>query len=468
MAKKIALILLCGILSLNISAQHPYEPLLGFWKGTLKIMSGDSLSLVMAVLPDGDSVKVELDSPDQFVTGIAVDFFSFQQDSIEFKVRSMATTYTGTYDSSTQMIVGTFMQGKFKRKLSLSKIKERPVIYRPQEPHPPYPYREEEVTILHPDTKSPWIQGTLTLPENKSPRALVILISGSGWQDRDETIMGHKPFKVMADFLTRHDYAVFRYDDLPQYFFRQATTKDFADAVSLIIDSLSAQPRFQELPAGLLGHSEGGLVAFMTAACDKRVNFVISMAGMADGMKNTLLYQIEAITGKDSNFTKEDIDASLEISNKIYSAIEKSKTKEKALEKCKRILENYDAKYSDEQKNKIGLSFENRMATLSIIASPWYYYLFHIDTKDFIKKVRCPVYALNGENDLQVDYRTHLEVLRLNLPPNKQTKIVSFPKLNHLFQESETGLPSEYGLIEQTISPDVPESIVKWLIEIGY
>ena len=229
MTKKIALILLCGLLILNISAQHSYESLLGFWKGSLKIMSGDSISFVMAVLPDGDSVKVELDSPDQFVTGIAVDFFSFQHDSIEFKVRSMATTYTGTYESSTQMIVGTFMQGKFKRKLSLSKIEFRTVIYRTQEPHPPYPYREEEVTILHPDTKSPWIQGTLTLPENKSPRALVILISGSGWQDRDETIMGHKPFKVMADFLTRHDYACFGMTTFLNIFFRQPTPKTFAD-----------------------------------------------------------------------------------------------------------------------------------------------------------------------------------------------------------------------------------------------
>lgn len=460
---KIKLFFILLILSLNILAQHPYQSIIGNWKGKLKTVSGESITLLVAIIPHGDSVHVELDSPDQYATEIPVNFFSFKNDTISLKVFSLYASYTGVYNAETASIVGYFTQGNIKRKVILEKSEERWRMNRPQEPQPPYPYIEEEISILHPEEKRSWIQGTLTLPQDTSPKALIILISGSGWQDRDEKIMGHKPFKLIAHHLTQHGIAVFRYDDLPHDFFQQATTQDFVDAVSLILDSLSIQPRFSNLKKGLLGHSEGGLVAFMTAAKDERVDFIISLAGMADNLKQTLLYQVEAISSQDTTFTQEDIEASIKISKEVYNTIEKAKTKQDALKKCKKILEKYDSKFSNEQKNKLGLSIENRLATLQLISSPWYFYLFHLNPTHFIKKVSCPVYALNGEKDLQVDYLAHLSLIKKYLPKNELHKIQSFPNLNHLFQECETGLPMEYGKIEQTMSPEILESIVAWL-----
>lgn len=454
------------IMSLSIFAQHPYQTILGYWKGDLKTVAGESIALLIAIIPDGDSIRVELDSPDQYVTEIPVDIFSFDNDTLVFHVFSLSARYNGVYDEENQQISGLFTQWNVKRKVVLKKVAERWQMLRPQEPQAPFPYLEEKITILHPELQRTWIDGTLTLPRDNAPKALVILISGSGWQDRDETIMGHKPFKLIADYLTRCDIAVFRYDDLPKNFFQQATTPDFADAVTIIIDSLAMQARFQHLKKGLLGHSEGGLVAFMTAANDKRVDFVISMAGMADKLKNTLLYQVEAISSLDSSFTEKDMIASMQISKEIYTAIEKAKNSSTALKKCKKILEKYDTQFGDEQKNKIGLSLENRLATLQLISSPWYFYLFHLNPVNFIKKIDCPVYALNGEKDLQVDWHTHLQLIQKHLPANKKNKIQSFPNLNHLFQECETGSPSEYGKIEQTISPVVLEHIKNWLFTI--
>lgn len=461
------LISLCLFINKQLVAQQNYAKLQGFWQGKLKLLTKDSLSLLFVISVENDTLIGELDSPDQFVTNIPIDYFFYENDSIFLKASSISATFSGVYDEEKDEIFGYFIQNRVKRSLRLKKTENRLLFPRPQTPQAPYPYFVEDIIIKNPHTQVPWIMGTLTLPETP-PQALLILISGSGWQDRDETIFGHKPFKVIADYLTRENYAVFRYDDLPPYFFNQATTKDFVDAVALIVDSLSIDERLKTIPIGLLGHSEGGLVALMLGANDERIDFIITLGGMVDGLKNTLLYQLEAISSKDTNLTAEELKASLVISEKVYSAIEKTKSPPKALKKCKKILEKYDSQFTDLEKEKLGLAIENRVAVLQMIASPWFFYLFHQQPKKYVKKINSPLYALYGEKDLQVNYYTNIALLKRYLPKNRFHKLESFPSLNHLLQESNTGLPQEYGKIEQTIAPKVLESIKKWLFTLNF
>ncbi|MEG1556741.1 MAG: dienelactone hydrolase family protein, partial [Bacteroidales bacterium] len=297
-------------------------------------------------------------------------------------------------------------------------------------------------------------------------KALLILISGSGWQDRNETIFGHKPFKVMADYFTRNGYAVYRYDDFPKGEFAKSTTLDFADAVFLIVNFFKNDKRFQDCPVGLIGHSEGGLITFIAASQDKRIDFIISLAGVGEHISQTLLYQMEAITRANGELSEAEVAESVEISSHLYSILEKSKSKEKALKECGDYYDAYTRNMPQEVKERIGVSTGKKIAMMQTLGSPWFYTLFHLYPKQYLKKVKCPVYALNGEKDLQVNYISNLGGIQKYLAKNKNLKIESFPGLNHLFQECETGLPEEYGKIEQTISPLVLERMLNWMNEI--
>ena len=449
------LVLMC-IMPFAVLAQM--EALTGLWQGRMAV-GGDSLSLVLVVERQGDSLNVVLDSPDQFVTDIAVDECSFVNDTLRFSVRDLNAAYVGRYDGL--RIKGRFTQYGRKMKLNLSPASERRLFPRPQEPQPPYPYREVELSFPYDDALPP-INGTLTLPTDAVSKAVVILLTGSGRQDRDETIFRHKPFKVIADYLTRAGYAVFRYDDPPYSTFAKQTTFDFARQAQVVFDTLSARPELAGSPVGFLGHSEGGMVAWIAAAAQPKTAFVISLAGMGTPISEILLYQNRAI-GEKAGFPEEQLRSNDQLNSSIYKIMEKAKTPEAAGKKLDAFFKNYMKKMTDEQRKEAHLTDIERTAIRAQLTSPWMFTLFHIQPVDYLKQVQCPVLALNGDRDLQVEAASNLAGIKAGLLKSPSVTCRTLSGLNHLMQECETGIVEEYGAIEQTMSPQVLEMMAEWL-----
>ena len=434
------------------------EALIGLWQGRMAV-GGDSLTLVLVVEKQGDSLNVVLDSPDQYVTDIAVDECSFVNDTLRFSVRDLNAAYVGRYDG--QRIKGRFTQYGRRMKLNLSPATERRLFPRPQEPQPPYPYREVELSFPY-DDALPLINGTLTLPTDAAPKAVVILLTGSGMQDRDETIFRHKPFKVIADYLTRRDFAVFRYDDPPYSTFAKQTTIDFARQAQVVFDTLSARPELAGAPVGFLGHSEGGMVAWISAAAQPKTAFVISLAGMGTPISEILLYQNRAI-GEKAGLPEAQLRSNDQLNSSIYEIVEKAKTPEVAGKKLDAFFKNYTKKMTEEQRKEAHLTDIEMAAIRAQVISPWMFTLFHIHPADYLKRVQCPVLALNGDRDIQVEAASNLSGIKAGLLKSPSVTCRTLPGLNHLMQECETGTVEEYGAIEQTMSPQVLEMMGEWL-----
>lgn len=444
------LLLFITILSGTLVAQN----IDGYWEGSLKITPRDSLRLGMFIKQTGDTLHIELDSPDQYAFGMPAQQVRFLHDTLNWKAPSLNASFQGVYNAGGNTITGTFTQNRQRFPITLAPS-ERTVLHRPQMPEPPYPYQSEDIRFRTRDGKLVLIDGTLTKPASGSPNALFILISGSGWQDRDESLMGHKPFLVIADHLTRtQNAAVFRYDDFPQAIFRKSTTLDFADGVQLVMDSLLARPDLAGLPIVLLGHSEGSIVAFIVGSKDTRVSKIITLGGVAQPIHEVLLYQIRAIYETDTVLTPAEIDKTVELSKEIYQLARKSKTAQEAARRIGEFWDNQSAKLTPEEQRRYNLTPESKFTSIQQLTSPWLFTLFHLDPKTYLKKVHCPVIAINGEKDLQVDAVANQELMRkyLNKKQNHQFFIIA--NANHLLQTCTTGNPSEYGIIEETLGEE--------------
>lgn len=446
-----------------------FSQIVGIWEGKLPVGT-DSLRLVLAVEQHGDSLWAEMDSPDQYVAGIEVNSISFQHDTLRLKAKSVGATFQGVYNAGNEKIVGVFRQGGGKLPLTLHRVAERWQLHRPQTPQEPFPYDEEEVRLQFPHATlgNIPIRGMLTYPTRKHEfnGKLLILVSGSGWQDRDESIMGHKPFAVIADYLTRKGYAVFRYDDFPVAQYAKCTTLDFADATSFAVNYFKLyNEHFRQAKVGIAGHSEGGTIAVMVAAQNKNVDFIVSMAGMMVSAKQTLLYQVEAINKMDTTISSSELSESIRISEILYENIEQAKSSKEAVDRCGKLLREYSASMTDEQRKRLKMTQQDIFATLRNVGSPWFYELFRLNQPKYLKKVKCPVLALNGKKDLQVEWESNFAVLEQNLPKKTSFTTHAYEQLNHLFQPCATGSPTEYGEIETTISEDVLRDIEQWLEE---
>ena len=434
----------------------------GYWEGKIGITKQDSLTVGLQLEFRADTLYAELDSPDQYFTGQPVSELRFADSVISFRVPDFKLSYEGRLSPDGQRFTGICSQYGKTFDCILSQGAQRKLFPRPQTPVPPYPYRMEEVNFLDRSGKKPLIYGTLTMPKEQ-PKGLVIFISGSGWQDRDESLYAHKPFAVIADTLTKAGFATYRYEDFPQAIFRKSTTYDFADGVRLILDSLLQRPDLQNLKIGLLGHSEGSLVASIVAADDPRIGFTIHLGGVAQPFDEILLYQSEAIMRVSGEMTEEEIENSVAINKRIYEVIKKSKSKEEAMKRLGTLWDELAAQLTDEERMKYNMTPENKFTAIQTFASPWFYTLFHIDPKKYLKKIKTPVLAISGEKDLQVEgIQTFINMQRY-LKDNPLSEFHPMPGLNHLLQPCTTGSPDEYPLIETTIAPQVLEDIVRWL-----
>ena len=422
MKKKIIIIFVLVLATLTGGAQekteshvNPTTALLGSWSGKLNVGAA-SLTLVLNLEQADGYVKVSLDSPDQGAKGIPASKEYLSDDSLAVKVAQIGMTYRARLKDG--KLDGAFSQNGFSTSLILAKG-VAPEVKRPQTPKPPYPYMTEEVTFRN-NTDGATLAGTLTWPvgydkQSKQKPVVVLLVSGSGQQNRDEELFEHKPFLVIADYLARQGIATLRYDDRATGAsvggeVKNATTEDFARDAAAGLDFLRSRNAFSKI--GLLGHSEGGSIAFMLAA-KKRTDFIVTLSG--PGVKgDTLLAaqsnRILSLSGMPANMTVE--------------------------------------KYRQQQ---------------AVQETPWIKWFIDYDPSDDIRQTHCPVFALNGERDCQVISSQNLTAIQRLLPKLKQNLIKEYPTLNHLFQHSTTGLVAEYGQIEETISPEVLSDIVQWI-----
>lgn len=456
-------ILLISILtSISVSAQD----IIGQWNGILKVQ-GTQLRLVFNVTKTDNVLSSTMDSPDQGAKDIPTTTTSFEKSILKITIANAKIEYEGTLGND-NIIVGTFKQGGQSFPINLSKEKiEKEKLVRPQEPIKPFPYYSEDLTFEN-QKAGINLAGTLTLPNKDGVSPVVILISGSGSQNRDEELLGHKPFLVLSDYLTKNGIAVLRFDDrgtaLSEGDFKTATSADFATDVESAISYLKTRKEINKKKIGLIGHSEGGLIAPMVASKSKDVAFIVLLAGTGIQGDQILLLQ-QKLIGKASGISDEDLQKSELENRKVFDIVNKSTN----LEKLNIDLTDFIKQALKDNPNAEkpeGISDEDFVKLqVEQIANPWMQYFIKYNPAPTLEKVKCPVLAINGEKDLQVPPKENLEAIKKALQKggNKRVTIKELPNLNHLFQECKTGSPDEYATIEQTFSPIALEEITKWI-----
>lgn len=400
------------ILMLTASVQVGAQSLDGTWKGVLSV-GPQKLTLILHVSETERSAK--LDVMEQGAKGLPLAVNVMENDSLNVAMTQIGLHYAGRLRNG--VIEGTFSQNGFTTQLIFNKGEV--VLKRPQEPKPPFPYRVEEVKFDHKEANVT-LAGTLTFPEGykegqKVP--VVLMVTGSGPQNRDEELMGHKPFLVLADRLARHGIASLRYDDrgtgLSTGDFSSATTAALATDALAGIKYLRGLKKFSCV--GILGHSEGGSIAYMLGA-GGNADFIVSLAGPACKVDTLMMLQLNKLS---------------------------------RLQGAKGDVAHNVA--------------ETRQLLLSQDGGPWMKAFLNMDFSQFLKSVKCPVMALGGSNDLNVPAEFNMKVLKSKLPSNSKDFIKIYPGLNHLFQHSSTGNPLDYVNIEETMSEEVMNDVCTWI-----
>ena len=412
--KKLLLLFALTLALSTVNAQQSTS-LLGTWSGKLNLGNA-SLTLVLHITQADDNVVVTMDSPDQNVNGIPVFKEFLSDDSLAVKVEQLFISYRASLKED--KLCGTFTQAGVS--LPLDMVKGVDELKRPQVPTPPYPYVTEEVTFCN-AADGATLAGTLTWPvgydktsKDRKP-VVALMVTGSGQENRDEEIYDHKPFLVIADYLARQGIATLRYDDRATGAsvggeVRNATTEDFARDAAAGMDFLRSKDAFSKV--GIIGHSEGGSIAFMLGAKGK-TDFIVSLAG--PGVKGDTLLAAQA--------------------NRILAL-------------------------SDMPADMTVDKYRQQQAVQDI---PWIRWFIDYDPSADIAATRCPVFALNGDRDVQVISSQNLTAIERLLPKTAGNLFKQYPGLNHLFQHCATGLPTESRQIEETISPEVLSDIAQWI-----
>ena len=427
MIKRLCIMMILSLSTLLAAGQT------GTWSGKLDVQ-GSKLSLVFHL--DGENPT--MDSPDQGAKGTPILIEKTGTGGIKIRIPSLGASYEGVW--MFKQIVGTFKQMNISLPLTLTPGDDKPA--RPQTPTGPFPYGEEEVAFKNGEMV---LNGTLVLPEGYSHETpVIVMVIGSGIQNRDEELFEHKPFAVIADALARAGIATLRYDDRGYGDKRVNplgwTTDDFKEDAQAAITML--RERFDKV--GALGHSEGGTITIMLAA-EKQADFIISLAGVMISGAETLIYQNR------------------------FMLLEAGVPEETVSTYCRLLKEAFDVTVKggimpnvDNHDLPKGLK-QNFYAVLNQIQMPYMRYFLSLDVRPVLDDVTCPVLAVNGTKDIQVEYSTNLGALNDGLGDKVRNRIVSVDGVNHLFQHCTTGAISEYREIEETISPKVLEMIVEWV-----
>jgi pimeloyl-ACP methyl ester carboxylesterase len=431
----------------------------GDWLGTLDTGMG-KLRLLLHLINTEDGLTATMDSLDQGANGLPVTSIARTGASLKFEMKGIGGAYDGTISADLSTFNGTWTQGgkswplAFKRVRNAAELELR----RPQNPVKPYPYREEEVSYSNPTAKIE-LAATLTIPPGKGPFPAVLLIVGSGPHDRDETLMGHKPFVVLADYLTRKGIAVLRADKRgvgkSGGDYSKAVMADFASDAEAGVAYLKTRVEVNSHKIGLVGHSEGGIEAPMAATHDPDVAFIVMMAGPGVPGDEILQQQVVLI-GRAAGKSQEEVEKDAAIQKEVLATVKKDED-DAALEKDLRAV--MAGKVPEAQ---MGMQ-------IKIVSSPWFRDFLRYDPAATLSKVTCPVLDINGEKDLQVPPEQNLPAIRKALAAggNKNFEVVELPGLNHLFQTAKTGGVDEYGDIEETMSPVALEKVASWILKVA-
>jgi uncharacterized protein len=467
--KKISTLTFLSILFMTISlnAQNITDrhSITGSWLGKLNTGAVQLRVIFNLSVAAHDSLVATLDSPDQGAKNIKLGLVTLTGETIKISAPALRGEFNGTLKNDTTM-EGTWMQSGNTMPLILTRLKAAFTLNRPQEPKPPFPYTAEDVTFTNSKFNIK-LAGTLTMPTGNGPFKAVIMITGSGAQNRNEELMGHKPFLVISDYLTRHGIAVLRYDDRgiggSQGKYSEATSADLATDAEAAFEFLKGNPKINSAEIGLMGHSEGGLIAPIIASSNHEIGFIVSLAGPGVTGQQIIIRQQQDI-GKLSGAKESDIKESSEENKKLYAVLRKEKDNNKAEVKILAIYREILEKKKT-SKEDVDKGVKTLKQTFGANSYTWFRYFIMTDPAVYWKKVKCPVLALNGEKDLQVAANENLPAIEKALKSggNKSVKIVKLPELNHLFQHCKTGLPTEYGNIEETFSPEALKIISDWI-----
>ena len=432
-----------------LSAQPPTaaSQVEGIWVGALDT-GAMKLRLAFHLKADGTGT---FDSLDQGAKGLPIESVKLDGKHVSMVLKSVHGTYEAELMDDGQTMQGLWKQGQ-PIPLALTRSASMPETKRPQTPQPPFPYKREEVTYSSVN-KGVTLAATLTIPDGPGPFPGVVMITGSGPQDRDESIMGHQPFWVIADYFSRHGIAVLRADDRgigkSTGIFAKATTPDFADDAEGGVLYLKTRTEISRI--GLVGHSEGGIIAPIIANRNPEVKFLILMAGTAVPGDQLMFEQNRRVMksmGLPDSFAESQVQRLKEIIR-----VEKQEPDPKlAAEKALKALGEIDPALKPTVDAQIAQT-----------ATPWFHWFLSYDPGPALRGLKQPVLVLNGSLDVQVPADQNIPVMTKLLDGNHDHKILTLQGLNHLFQHAKTGSPQEYSSIEETISPEVLSVMAEWI-----
>ncbi len=448
------------------------DPVIGYWEGSLVVPGGTKLRLGLHVAKlEGGGYSAKLDSPDQGAFGLGVDQFTFESGKVAFEMKTLGARFEGTMAEDQQSIVGKFRQSGLTMDLTLKKMEKPTTSQRPQEPKPPYPYIVEDVQFRN-ERADILLAGTVTVPRGAGPFPGIVLVSGSGPQDRDESLLGHKPFLVLADHLTRRGIAVLRFDDRgvgkSEGNFATATSEDFVTDAIAGVEFLRTRPGVNPDLVGIAGHSEGGLVAPIAAVRSPNVAFIVLLAGTGIVGEEILYRQAELIS-RAEGATDEEIANGRRAQERIFEIVKMDVTPKERERRLQALASDLVTSLSERQREALGGNEEAYVqGQIRMVGSPWFRYFLTYDPAPTLRKVRVPVLAINGELDLQVPAKVNLQAIERALKEggNRNYEVHELKGLNHLFQTAKTGSPTEYATIQETMSPTAMDLIADWVLKL--
>jgi len=445
-----------------LHAQQSVARFLGEWTGTLATPAA-KLRLGLTVARDSASggltgVMTSLDQGNAKIPAT----LALHGDTLVVSMPAAQATYAAVLDAAKDSLRGTFTQGA-PLPLDMGRASSPTARPRPQEPKPPFPYSSREVSVE--SVPGVRLAGTILMPAGAGPFPAVVMVTGSGPQNRNEELLGHKPFLVITDYLARHGIASLRYDDRgiagSTGNFAASTSADFANDAQAAVAFLRKQPGIAPGHVGIIGHSEGGLIAPIVAARDTNVAFIVLLAGPGLPGDSILLLQAELIA-KANGAPQAMIDTSLAVNARLYAAVKGASDSADAVARVNAVADRMAASLPVAQQAQARTQLQTVKAQ---VLAPWMQYFLKYDPRTALRQVRVPVLALDGSLDLQVPPKQDLAAIdtALTRAGNRDHEVRELPGLNHLFQPAKTGSPNEYAAIGETFSPTALQIIADWV-----
>ncbi|SDX73153.1 alpha/beta hydrolase family protein [Flavobacterium degerlachei] len=440
----------------------------GVWHGRTKTQDNKEILFVFLFEKNQEKYTTTMAVPTFNVSGIKPKVTALKEGHLTIDGSELGMKYEGVWNETTNKIEGFYTEGGVKLVLALKKGNpEMPKINRPQEPIKPYPYYEEQLVFENAEAGIK-LSGTFTRPNKKGKYPVVILISGSGRHDRDESMMTHRPFLVLSDYLTRNNIAVLRYDDRgfgeSTGDFSKATTADFAQDVLNAVSYLKSRKDIDVKNIGLIGHSEGGIIAPLVANQTSDISFIVTLAATGIPGSEVAVMQSKSLRPfpvPDETTFEKNVRESIKIASSSDD-----------ISKKRKVLTAHNTSYLTPILKSLCAPEENISAFIEketeSVLKPWNTYFFNYNPADEFEKLGIPILSLNGSKDTQVNATINQNAIRNALIKggNKNYKVMELENMNHLFQECKTGNINEYKEIEQTMSPIALKEISNWILEI--